>query len=907
MKTHKEEERRKKEPVYLIDGYGLIYRAYYAFLRNPLRNPAGKNASAVYGFILSLNKLIRLKNPQYLCVVMDSITPTFRHQEYPKYKANRENPPEDLHPQIPRIEEILKAQGIPSIRENGFEADDIIATIAARCREENRPCFILTKDKDLLQLVDDQVKILYPEKGLEDFSVWGKDEVYEKKGISPDQVVDFLSLSGDTSDNIPGVLGIGEKTAAKLLAQFKTLDMIYQNIEKVTSKSQKQKLIDGKQSAYLSRKLISLRTDTSFKGFDSIKRLPSDFEKLISLYKNEGFKSFLKELEKEGLYRASLATTKAGTYRTVTRLKEIDEWIDAVKKNKVFAFDVETTHRDAILASPIGFSLSTGKGKACYIPLKACDCQCPEEEEIKKRMKDLLTDTSLQLVGQNIKYDYKVMKRWGIEITNVFFDTMVAAWLLDSTSGRYNMDYLAEKYLKFKTIHYKELIPKGEEKTLSDVDIQRVTDYAAEDADITFQLYEVLEKRLNEENKLRDLFYLVEMPLVTILADMELTGIVLKAETLKIYGDELEQELEKIEKKIYKDCGHEFNIRSTKELQQVLFEERNLKPVKKTKTGYSTDSNVLEQLAQEDVVADKVLKHRLLSKLKSTYTDTLSEQINPATGRIHTHFLQTGTATGRLSSNEPNLQNIPIREEEGRRIRSAFIADKGYILMSADYSQIELVILAHLSGDEKLIRAFNQGKDIHTHTASLIFSKKESGVTPSERRIGKTINFGVIYGMSAFRLARDLKISRTDAGRFIGAYFKEYSGVDRFRQQTIETAEKNGYVETILGRRRILPNIKNPNKTVKMAEERVAVNTPIQGSASDIVKKAMIRVKKELAWAGCSTQLILQVHDELIFEVPEDETGKAEKIIKQTMESAMKLKVPLVVSIEKARTWGEFH
>ncbi|MBN2533722.1 MAG: DNA polymerase I [Spirochaetales bacterium] len=905
MKEQK--EKAKTEPVYLIDGYSLIYRAYYAFLKNPLRNPAGKNASAIYGFILSLNKLIRLKNPRFLCVVMDSITPTFRHKEYSRYKANRENPPEDLHPQIPRLEEILKAQGIPCLRENGFEADDIIATIAVKCREEKRPCFILTKDKDLLQLVDEQIKILYPEKGLEDFSVCGKDEVYEKKGIYPEQVVDFLSLSGDTSDNIPGVSGIGEKTAAKLLAQFKTLDRIYQDIDNITSKSQKQKLIDGKESASLSRKLVTLRTDTSFKGFDSIERILPDYEKLIFLYKNEGFQSFLKDLEKEGLYRASLPQTKEGTYKTLTRLEEIDEWISLVKKEKVFAFDVETTHKDVMLATPIGFSLSTGKGKACYIPIQAHDCKCPAEGEIRKRLISLLTDSSLRLVGQNIKYDYKVMKRWGIKITNIFFDTMIAAWLLDSASGRYNMDYLAEKYLKFKTIHYKELILKGEEKTLFDIDIQHVTDYAAEDADITYQLYELFEKKLDEEKSLKDLFYSVEMPLVTVLSDMELTGIKLEAETLKTYGNELECELENIEKKIYKDCGHEFNIRSTKELQQILFEERGLKPLKKTKTGYSTDSNVLEQLAQEDVVADKVVKHRFLSKLKSTYTDTLPGQINPATGRIHTHFLQTGTATGRLSSNEPNLQNIPVREEEGRRIRSAFIAEKGHILLSADYSQIELVILAHLSGDEKLIQAFNQGKDIHTHTASLIFSREEPGVTPPERRIGKTINFGVIYGMSAFRLSKDLKISRTDADRFIDAYFNEYSGVARFKEQIIENAEKTGYVETILGRKRAVPNIKNPNKTVRMAEQRIAVNTPIQGSASDIVKTAMIRVKKELADAGSKTQLILQVHDELIFEVPEDETGKVEKIIKQAMENAIKLKVPLVVSIEKARTWGEIH
>ena len=684
------------------------------------------------------------------------------------------------------------------------------------------------------------------------------------------------------------------------------MDNIYQHIDEIPSKSQKQKLIDGKENAYISKSLITLRTDRDFTDIESLRIKPPDKEKLIICYKAEGFRSFLKELETETPGAMSMKQIKK-SYKAVTTLKGIDEWVARVKKKKIFAFDVETDNIDAMMASPIGFSLATGKGNACYIPIRAHDCECPEQGEIKKRLISILTDSSLKLIGQNIKYDYKVMKRWGIEITNIYFDTMVAAWLLDATANRYNMDHLAEKHLGYKTIHFKELIPKGEEKTLFDIGIDKVTDYAAEDADITFQLYEVFAEKLEKEKKLKELFYSVEMPVVTILANMESAGIVLKAETLKAYGKEIETDLKKIEKKIYKDCGHEFNIRSTKELQQVLFTELNLKPVKKTKTGYSTDSYVLEQLAQESVVAGKVLQHRFLSKLKSTYTDTLIDQINPVTRKIHTHYLQTGTATGRLSSVEPNLQNIPVREEEGRRIRSAFIADKGHILLSADYSQIELVILAHLSGDEKLMQAFLQGKDIHTHTASLIFSKTEQEVTPSERRIGKTINFGVIYGMSAYRLSGDLKIPRSDADTFINAYFKEYAGVDRFKKETIANAEKNGYVETIMGRRRAVPNIKNPNKTVRMAEQRIAVNTPIQGSAADIVKIAMIRVDEGLASAGCRTRLILQVHDELIFEVPDNEIEKAEKIVKNTLEHAVDLRVPLKVTIEKNDTWGGFH
>lgn len=897
-----------KEPVYLIDGYGLIYRAYFVHFKNPLRNPKGENTSAIYGFLLSLNKIIKIKNPSYIGVILDSTTPTFRHEQYADYKITRDKAPFDLHNQIPRIERILKASGISCLRHNGFEADDIIATVAKVCKEEGRGCYIISKDKDLLQLVDETVKIINLEKGFQDFTEWGRDEVFRYKGIYPEQVVDFLSLAGDASDNIPGVLGIGEKTALKLIARFNTIDEIYKRIDEVGSKSQRQKLIDGKESAFMSRKLIALRTDVPFKGTEIFRREAEDRDSIIRLYQEEGFNSLIKDMGQD-IEVGELDRTEHGRYPVVIDKEQLDMWLERVKQEGIFSFDIETDNLDAIKAEPIGFSLSVRKGEACYIPIKASGTEVIKIDYIRNFLKILLEDPALKLIGQNIKYDYKVLKRWGIEIKNIYFDTMIAAWILDSTKGRYNMDFLADKYLGFKTIKYKDLILPGEEKTLLDIDINIVADYAGEDADITYQLYLIFMEDLNRKGneKLKNLFFDIEMPLVYILGDMELAGIKLEAGQLEMYRIELDKMLTELEKSIYKECGHTFNIRSTKELQKVLFEERQNPCIKKTKTGYSTDSQVLKELETGDVVAGKILRHRMLSKLKSTYVDTLPDQINPGTGRLHTSFMQTGTATGRLSSIEPNLQNIPIRDEEGRRIRAAFIAEEGYIFLSADYSQIELVVLAHLSEDEKLIRAFKDNKDIHSHTASLIFHIKENDVTPYQRRIGKTINFGVIYGMSSFRLARDYKMPKADAEKFINTYFTEYAGVNKFRNDIIKKAEELGYVETIMGRRRKLDNIVNSNKTVKMAEERIALNTPIQGSASDIVKCAMLKLSEKIKQQKLKASFILQVHDEILLEVMEEEAGLVEKTVKQIMENVVRLKVPLNVTIQRGKSWGDIH
>ncbi len=899
-------------PLYLVDGYSIIYRSYFAFLKNPLRSPDGRNTSAIFGFFRFLFQLNRVIGQGRVIVTLDPKTPTFRHKLYPEYKANRESAPQDLHDQVPVIEKLLELLGVPCISSDGFEADDVIATLADIYRKDETPCYVLSGDKDLLQLVGGSVRILHPGKGAEGFSEWGRDEVYENRGVYPEQVKDYLALTGDSSDNVPGVAGVGEKTAIKLLEQFGDLDSIYERLDKITSESQRKKLEAGKESAYLSRNLVELRRDAPL---DERKLEPGEpqIDKAIEAFHREGIRSFDGELGMEtGEERPKdgkeLKRIRPGQYECILDKNELEKWIQKARSAGVFAFDCETNNIDEMLAEPLGLSLSTARGEACYVPIKArimpAGKRCIEESFIKEKIAALLTDPKVRVVGQNIKYDYKVFKRWGIEIENIYFDTMIAAWILDTTRSSYGMDRLARDLLGYVTIHYEDLIEKKSGLTLADVEVDRVTDYAAEDADITFQLYEVLNEEL-KRNKLDRVFFDLEMPNVKVLAEMELAGIRVLPQKLANLSLKFEKELAEVEEEIFREVGKEFNIGSTKQLQDILFIERKLKPIKKTKTGWSTDSQVLEILAAEDPVCANILKHRNASKLKSTYVDALPQLINPTTGRLHTHYAQTGSATGRLSSQDPNLQNIPIREAAGRQIRDAFVASPGFTFVSADYSQIELVVLAELSEDPILQEAFKTGKDIHNQTASLLFGADQDQVTAEMRRIGKTVNFGVIYGMSAFRMSRDLKIPRKDAETFIQTYFQRYSGVDAFIKRTIKEAEESGYVQTMDGRRRYLPRINSRNKTEKRAEERIAVNTPIQGSAADIIKRAMIQIAEKLK--GLKSRLLLQIHDELLFEVAEDEIETTKELVKETMETAMPLKLPLRVQLDEGSSWGALH
>ncbi|AEF80628.1 DNA polymerase I [Leadbettera azotonutricia] len=948
-----------KPPLYLIDAYGLIYRSYFAFMSKPLRNPAGKNVSALFGFARSVAILLnegapsekgQLQKPLRLVAVFDSLTPTFRHKMYSEYKATRQKAPEDLHEQVPLVEELLKAMGVPALAMDGFEADDIIATLAKQCQKEGRDCYIISSDKDLLQLVGKGTWELRPAKmsnsesgnaaGLS-VELVGAAEVKAEWGVNPDKVLDLLSLTGDSSDNVPGVKGVGEVTAVKLMSRYGSLDEIYKNIAGIEGAVGK-KLAAGKESAYFSKSLIKLAEEVplGIKSIDELSVENIDRTAGAQVLLREGIPSVAKMLDKKaqgaapqaggaasgteqahtgaeagfsangGAYSpwepADEALKGKGVYKTILDLKELEALLAKARKQGLLALDFETDSLDAWNAKPIGISLAIKPKEGFYVPVAPHEGTAPfiEPEKVKALLIPILMDAEMTIAAHNAKYDYKVSRGWGIERWKCkIWDTMVAAWIMDPERNNYSLDSLAGFFFGVTTTAYNDIVAKG--STFDTVALDVACAYSAEDADLCIRVMQHLEPRLKKTNSM-DLFAKLEMPLLPILAEMEGIGIKIEPKVLRDYGKELGEELEKIQAETYKTVGHEFNISSPKQLQVVLFEERKLKPGKKTKTGYSTDVAVLEELAHEDKVPALILRHRTLSKLKSTYVDALAD-LADREGRLHTNFVQTGTATGRLSSREPNLQNIPIREEEGRRIREAFIAKPGCVLVSADYSQIELVVLAHLSGDKNLLEAFTEGKDVHARTAALIFGEKETDVTPDQRRIAKTINFGVMYGMSAFRLANELSISRTDAANFIEAYFKTYSGIRTFIDELVRKTEETGYASTIFGRRRTIAAINSRNKTEKAAAERVAVNTPIQGSAADIVKTAMLNLDKALTKAKSPARLLLQVHDELILECPRDAAKETAELVKREMENAVKLTIPLRVSVETGKHWGDFH
>ncbi|MCL2440627.1 MAG: DNA polymerase I [Treponema sp.] len=942
-------------PLFLIDAYGLIYRSYFAFLTHPLRNNAGKNVSALFGFSRTIIQLLndgapaadengkrkdKPEKPLYLAAVFDSKTPTFRHKMYSEYKANRQKTPEDLHEQVPLVEEFLNALGIKCIKAEGFEADDIIATLVKQCKNENRKCYILSSDKDLLQLVGNGTYELRPSKinrsensPVNSGPLWdlvGPEEVKEDWEVEPHQVLDLLSLTGDSSDNIPGVKGIGEKTAVKVLARFGSLDEIYKNIAAIEGSAGK-KIAEGKESAYFSQELIRLRDDVklSISSLNDFSIENTDRASGANILKREGLRQGAKQLDpetkhkntedtKDTEYKEESAFSAAdnlllgnGIYKTIIDTEELKLIIEQAQKQKLLALDFETDSLDAWNSRPIGISLALKPKEAFYVPVAPHDTASgaivSEFADLKKvitLLSPLFTDEEMTIAAHNAKFDYKVSRGCGINRWKCkIWDTMIAAWITDPERSNYSLDSLASYTFDCSPLKFAEIVPKG--KTFDSLSLETATQYSGEDADYCIRLKHFLEPLLKKDESI-NLFENLEMPLIPILAEMEGEGIKIEPKALIEYGKELAGELEQIQSETWKTVGHEFNLSSTKQLQEVLFVERKLNPGKKTKTGYSTDAAALEELARIDPVPALILRHRSLAKLKSTYVDTLADMAD-SEGRLHTNFIQTGTATGRLSSREPNLQNIPIRAEEGRRIREAFIAKPNCQLISADYSQIELMVLAHLSRDEKLISAFKEEKDIHTRTAALIFDINENEVKSDQRRMAKTINFGVIYGMSAFRLANELDISRTEAQRFINAYFETYSGVRQFIEDTIKKTEQQGYVTSINGRRRYVPTINSPNKTEKAAAERIAVNTPIQGSAADIVKTAMLNLDKKFVKEDSKARLLLQVHDELIFECPKEECGKTVTMVKNEMEQAVSLIIPLRVTVETGGSWGDFH
>lgn len=910
-----------QKKLYIIDGYSLIYRSFFGFFANPIRDAQGKNVSAVYGFFSTLLKLIREYNPDYLVVALDSIGPTFRHVMYEPYKANRDAAPEELHTQVPVIIRILEALRVPTIAMDGFEADDIIATLSDEATRHKIDTIIFTGDKDLLQLVDEHTFALRPAKKNEKFyRLMGCKEVEEEYGILPSQVVDYLSLLGDSSDNVPGVKGIGEKGAVKLLLQFGSLEGIYSNLKLVAPGLQK-RLAEGEADAKLSKRLIELKRDLfTVDTFDTAQYLVSDvdYEAAIPLFQEIGMRSIIKELGRvssaDGASRPSPVSsavqpevksevTKA-SYEAVTDVVQIQNLFEmAIKGGGVMAFDLETTSLDEMVAQVIGFSFCWEEGKSYYVPLVHEDKELVNREQIRMLLKNYLESDKLFLVGQNIKYDYKVLHQWGITPKHIVFDTMVAAWLLDSTSV-FNMDYLAEKYLNYKTVRYSDVVPK--DKLLSDIPLEQAVFYGAEDADVTFRLYKLFAELLAARN-LRKLLDEVEMPLLLIIANMELEGICLERKLIEPLSTEFESRIDAIRNQIFTICGHEFNLNSPQQLQEVLFFERNIPTGAKTRSGFSTSTDVLEPLRDSYPEVELILQYRTLNKLKTTYIDKLPLQIDAKTQRIHPSFTQTGTETGRLSCKDPNLQNIPVRTEEGRRIRSAFVPKMGHLFLSADYSQIELMVLAHMADDPGLKSAFASGLDVHSSTASLIFNVPLEQVTATQRRIAKTINFGVMYGMGTHSLAMDLKINHAEAKQFIDQYFERYSAVRSFVEETKRSSQELGYVSTLLGHVRTITEINSRSAVERAKAERIAVNTVIQGSAADIMKLAMLRVDAALKQHKLGARLLLQIHDELIFEVPEAEIEATKAVVKEALEHAVKLSVPLRTSIEVGNNWGDIH
>lgn len=923
--------------LFLLDAYALIYRAYYAFIRNPRINSKGQNTSAVFGFVNTLEEILRKENPTHIAVVFDSPLPSFRHIKYEEYKAQREPTPEDIKASIPIIKEILQTYNIPILEIPGYEADDVIGTIAKKMATQKVNIYMMTPDKDYVQLVDDHIFIYKPRYGNNDFDILDKEKVLEKYSLShPMQMIDMLALMGDTSDNIPGCPGIGPKTAQKLLKEFGSVENILNNTDKLKG-AIKNKIEENKDRILFSKFLATIKTDVPIEvKIEDFKRKEIDEEALKRIFEELEFRSLLtrvlkNESQKKGTKKPVQGmlfeneTTKfennttephslsentpsihstQHTYRMVKEEKKLIELCNKICSQKSVCFDTETTGVNPLLSELVGLSFAYKEGEAYYVPIDDDREKAQQKVDI---FRPFFEDEKIEKVGQNIKYDILELRNYDIQVKGKLFDTMIAHYLINPEIP-HGMDYMAKMYLNYTTIHIDELIgPKGKnQKNMRDIDQETVCKYAAEDADITLKLKNILEKELRE-NKLEQLFNEIESPLIYVLADMEWTGVRLDLEALEQLAEEYRKEMNQIEKEIIEMAGIEFNINSPKQIGEILFDKMKIiDNPKKTKTGqYSTSENELEKLRSKHPIIEKILEQRSLKKLLSTYIEAFPQLINPKTGKIHTSFNQTATATGRLSSSNPNLQNIPIRNERGKEIRKVFIPDEGCTFLSADYSQIELRIMAHLSKDKNMIEAFNKGQDIHAATASKIFKIPLEEVTPDMRRKAKTANFGIIYGITPYGLSQRLGISRSDAKKLIEEYFTTFSGVKRYMDESIAKAREQGYVETIFGRKRFLPDINSQNAIVRGYAERNAINTPIQGSAADIIKVAMNKIYKRLSDGGYKSKMILQVHDELDFNVHMNELDEVKNIVVYEMENAYPLIVPLKTDCNHGANWLE--
>ena len=884
--------------LFLIDGSSYIYRAYFAIRH--LSNSQGMATNAIYGFTNMLLKVIRELKPDQLAVIFDSKGPTFRKEIYPDYKANRAAMPEDLVPQIPYIKRVVQAFNLPGIEMPGYEADDIIATLAKKFSAEGMEVTVVTGDKDLMQIVDDHIQLLDTMKD----KVYGPAEVTERFG-GADKVVEVQALSGDSSDNIPGVPGIGEKTAKMLIDEYGDVETLLANLDQLKGK-RRDNLENYADLARLSKKLVTLVDNLDLKVDDHNFTLAEpDREALTELFKECEFYKLLQEFSIDTKDRAESAG-----YRAVLTESDLDELVAALEQSERFAFDTETTSLDAMRADLVGLSFAVTAGEAWYVPVGHHYLGMPEQlplDRVLEAVRPLLASPRQLKIGQNLKYDILVLARAGVEVSGPIYDTMLASYLANPATRSHGMDNLAAELLNYHTISYSEVAGSGKKQIgFEEVEVEKATTYAAEDADITLRLYEKLVPMVTEQHQ-DGLLNDVEMPLLQILAGMERAGIRINPEFLGGLSADMEKKLAVLEAEIHQLAGGPFNIGSPKQLGEVLFENLGLPKGKKTKTGWSTDVEVLNKLAEDHEIAAKILDYRSLMKLKGTYTDALPKLIHPETGRIHTSFNQAVTATGRLSSSDPNLQNIPIRTEEGRRIREGFIPSDGCVLLSADYSQVELRILAHMADEPALKEAFARGEDIHRSTASEVLGLFPEMVTDEQRRAAKAINFGVVYGISAFGLAKQLGINRREAQQFIDTYFERYPGIRTFMDTCIAEAREKMYVTTLLGRRCAIPEINSKNGAVRGYAERNAINYPVQGSAADIIKLAMVKIAARLADQGLKSRMLLQVHDELVFDVPQAELEEVSALVKSEMQGAVDLTVPLLVEVGSGRNWREAH
>ncbi|WP_286874775.1 DNA polymerase I [Idiomarina sp. UBA4520] len=915
-----------ENPFILVDGSSYLFRAFHA--PPHLTNSNGEPTGAIYGVVNMLRSLLKKYQPSHMAVVFDAKGKTFRSDIYEEYKAHRPPMPDDLRSQIEPLHNIVKAMGLPLLCIDGVEADDVIGTLAQQAGDQGRFTLISTGDKDMAQLVNEHVMLINT---MTD-TLLDTDGVEKKFGVKPEQIIDYLALMGDSSDNIPGLPKVGEKTAQAMLQGIPSIDKIYEDIEAVTSlsfrgaKSMPDKLREYKDQLLMSRELATIKLDVELPMHpDDLDIQPADSEKLAELYGQCEFRRWLGELMEQGAATDQALGEESSDkvssdissekYRTLQTEKDVEDYLNSLSSAEFVAFDTETTSLNYMQAELVGVSLATEPGKAVYIPVGHDYMDAPEQvsrDWLLEKLKPILEGDSPKKVGQNLKYDAHILRRYGIRLGGILNDTMLASYVFNSVGSRHDMDTLSLHYLNHKTISFEDIAGKGAKQlTFNQIELEKAAPYAAEDADITLRLHEVLWKKVEETgSELQSVLTDIEVPLISVLCDMEQYGVRIDANLLGKQSQEITEKLAELEKKAFDIAGEEFNLGSTKQLQRIFFEKLQLPVIKKTPKGApSTAEEVLHELAHDYPLPDVILQHRSLSKLKSTYTDKLPKMINPDTGRVHTSYQQAVAATGRLSSTDPNLQNIPIRTAEGRRVRQAFVPEDGYKIVAIDYSQIELRIMAHLSQDKSLLNAFAEGLDIHRATAAEVFGCKPEEVTDEQRRQAKAVNFGLIYGMSAFGLARQLGIARNDAQHYMDKYFERFPGVLKYMEDTRKQAKEQGNVKTLFGRRLPLPDIKASNGARRKGAERAAINAPMQGTAADIIKKAMLQVADWIDTNNCKddVRMLMQVHDELVFEIKEAKLDDYIKELTAVMENAARLDVPLIAEAGKGKNWDEAH